>query len=188
MGIYIPLRISLFFLQGGGLVFLLGLLAWSGLEVVVLLVFGVLALGTLLGSLLGRGGTLARGLGLGGAGRRSCGGVAFGVASTELFQDGLAEVLAVLLKDIVVSFWSSKEGNVGRELDIGRECWGSSQNVRHCVLGKGVTKAVHDLLDARPVVASLGAILVAHNDGDAEVTLGRVIPLLFKRGHGGYES
>lgn len=68
------------------------------------MIFGVLALGGLLGSLLGRGGRLARGLGLGGAGGRSCGGVAFGVASAELLQDGLAEVLAVLLKDISVSF------------------------------------------------------------------------------------
>lgn len=85
------------------------------------MIFGVLALGGLLGSLLGRGGRLARGLGLGGAGGRSCGGVAFGVASAEVLQDGLAEVLAVL-KDIFVSLWCSKRWNVGTRLDIGREC------------------------------------------------------------------
>lgn len=45
----------------------------------------------------------------------------------------------------------------------------------------------HDLLDARPVIGLLGAILVCLNDGDAEVTLGGIIPLLFHRGHDGYE-
>lgn len=56
------------------------------------------------------------------------------------------------------------------------------RDVRHCVLGKRVAKAIHDLLDARPVGTTLG-LIVAVNYGDAEVALGGIVPLLVLRGH-----
>ena len=56
-------------------------------------------------------------------------------------------------------------------------------DIRHGVSTKCVSKIYHDIDYARPVVAAFGFILVSENDGNAEVALGGVIPLLVLRSH-----
>lgn len=175
---------SLFLFDRSTLFLLLDSLARGGIIVdivipaVTQLILCVLG-GALLGSLLGRsaGGSFSSSSpGLPGTERRRGGGGGQGrMTSFEFLHDGFGKVLAVFWG---VSSVLTCNGLVFEEKMRFREC----RDVRHCVLGKRITKTIHDLLDARPISTAL-ALIVAVNHGDAEVALGGIVPLLVLGGH-----